>query len=51
MIAAVASIAAKEYVLFINNHKTRLFDEVIYCEGTAPTSDTSSGSLWQRVSD
>ena len=26
----------KEYVLFINNHKTRLFDEVIYCEGTAP---------------
>ena len=26
----------KEYVLFINNHKTKLFDEVIYCEGTAP---------------
>ena len=26
----------KEYVLFINNHKTKLFDEVIYCEGTSP---------------
>ena len=26
----------KEYVLFINNHKTKLFDDVIYCEGTAP---------------
>ncbi len=26
----------KEYVLFINNNKTRMFDDVIYCEGTAP---------------
>ena len=26
----------KEYVLFINNHKTKLHDEVIYCEGTSP---------------
>ena len=26
----------KEYVLFINNHKTKLHDDVIYCEGTAP---------------
>ena len=26
----------KEYVLFINNHKTKLFDDVIYCEGTSP---------------
>ena len=26
----------KEYVLFINNNKTRLFDEVIYCEGSVP---------------
>ena len=26
----------KEYVLFINNHKTKLFDDVIYCEGTYP---------------
>ncbi|MBO4703594.1 MAG: DNA topoisomerase (ATP-hydrolyzing) subunit B [Bacilli bacterium] len=33
----------KEYVLFINNHKTRLFDEVIYCEGTAPIT-LASGS-------
>ena len=33
----------KEYVLFINNHKTKLFDEVIYCEGTAPIT-LASGS-------
>ena len=26
----------KEYVLFINNNKTKLFDDVIYCEGTSP---------------
>ena len=26
----------KEYVLFINAHKTKLFDEVIYCEGSVP---------------
>ena len=26
----------KEYVLFINNHKIKLFDEVIYCEGSVP---------------
>ena len=26
----------KEYVLFINNHKTKLHEDVIYCEGTAP---------------
>jgi DNA gyrase subunit B len=26
----------KEYVLFINNHKVKLFDEVIYCEGSVP---------------
>ena len=32
----------KEYVLFINNNKTRLFDDVIYCEGTAPY-ETASG--------
>ena len=33
----------KEYVLFINNHKTRLFDEVIYCEGSVPIT-LASGS-------
>ena len=33
----------KEYVLFINNHKTKLFDDVIYCEGTAPIT-LASGS-------
>jgi len=26
----------KEFVLFINNNKTKIFDNVIYCEGTAP---------------
>ena len=26
----------KEFVLFINAHKTKLFDEVIYCEGSVP---------------
>lgn len=26
----------KEYVLFINHNKTKLFDEVIYCEGSVP---------------
>ena len=26
----------KEYVLFINANKTKLFDEVIYCEGSVP---------------
>ena len=26
----------KEYVLFINHHKTKLFDEVLYCEGSVP---------------
>ena len=26
----------KEYVLFINSNKTKLFDEVIYCEGSVP---------------
>ncbi|HHT66853.1 MAG TPA: DNA topoisomerase (ATP-hydrolyzing) subunit B [Erysipelotrichaceae bacterium] len=26
----------KEYVLFINNHKTKLLDEIIYCEGFTP---------------
>lgn len=33
----------KEYVLFINNHKQRLFDEVIYCEGSVPIT-LASGS-------
>ena len=33
----------KEYVLFINNHKTRLFDDVIYCEGSVPIT-LASGS-------
>lgn len=28
----------KEYVLFINNHKIKLFDEVIYCEGSVPVT-------------
>ncbi|MFA7032328.1 MAG: DNA topoisomerase (ATP-hydrolyzing) subunit B [Bacilli bacterium] len=28
----------KEYVLFINNHKSKLFDEVIYCEGSVPVT-------------
>ncbi|MFA6675375.1 MAG: DNA topoisomerase (ATP-hydrolyzing) subunit B [Bacilli bacterium] len=28
----------KEYVLFINNHKTKLFDDVIYCEGSVPVT-------------
>ena len=35
----------KEYVLFINNHKIKLFDEVIYCEGsvavTLPSGHTA----------
>ena len=35
----------KEYVLFINNHKVKLFDEVIYCEGsvavTLPSGHTA----------
>ena len=26
----------KEYVLFINHNKTKLFDEVLYCEGSVP---------------
>lgn len=26
----------KEFVLFINAHKTKLFDDVIYCEGSVP---------------
>lgn len=34
----------KEYVLFINNHKTKLFNEVIYCEGTAPIT-LASGNV------
>ena len=33
----------KEYVLFINAHKTKLFDEVIYCEGSVPIT-LASGS-------
>ncbi len=33
----------KEYVLFINNNKTKLFDEVIYCEGSVPIT-LASGS-------
>ena len=36
----------KEYVLFINNHKTKLYDEVIYCEGTAPIT-LASGTVSQ----
>ena len=33
----------KEFVLFINNNKTKLFDEVIYCEGSVPiTLDSGS---------
>ena len=32
----------KEYVLFINANKTKLFDEVIYCEGSVPI-ELSSG--------
>ena len=34
----------KEYVLFINNHKTRLFDEVIYCEGSVPITLASGNT-------
>ena len=34
----------KEYVLFINNNKTKLFDEVIYCEGSVPIT-LSSGTV------
>ena len=34
----------KEYVLFINNHKTKLYDEVIYCEGTAPITLASGNT-------
>ena len=34
----------KEYVLFINNHKTRLFDEVIYCEGSVPITLASGAT-------
>ncbi|MCR5185262.1 MAG: DNA topoisomerase (ATP-hydrolyzing) subunit B [Bacilli bacterium] len=33
----------KEYVLFINAHKTKLFDEVLYCEGSVPIT-LESGS-------
>jgi len=33
----------KEYVLFINQHKTKLFDDVIYCEGSVPIT-IESGS-------
>ena len=33
----------KEYVLYINNNKTRLFDDVIYCEGSVPIT-LESGS-------
>ncbi len=33
----------KEYVLFINHNKTKLFDEVLYCEGSVPiTLDSGS---------
>ena len=28
----------KEFVLFINNNKTKIFDEVIYCEGSVPVT-------------
>ena len=34
----------KEYVLFINNHKTRLFDDVIYCEGSVPITLASGNT-------
>ncbi len=34
----------KEYVLYINAGKTRLFDEVIYCEGTAPITLASGAT-------
>ena len=34
----------KEYVLFINNHKQRLFDEVIYCEGSVPITLASGNT-------
>ena len=36
----------KEYVLYINNNKTRLFDDVIYCEGSVPIT-LESGSTAQ----
>ena len=34
----------KEYVLFINAHKTKLFDEVIYCEGSVPITLASGNT-------
>ena len=34
----------KEYVLYINDHKTKLFDEVIYCEGRYPIT-LASGTV------
>ncbi len=34
----------KEYVLFINNHKTRLFEDVIYCEGSVPITLASGAT-------
>ena len=34
----------KEYVLFINKNKTKLYDEVIYCEGTAPITLASGNT-------
>ena len=34
----------KEYVLYINDHKTRLFDEVIYCEGRFPITLASGAT-------
>ena len=34
----------KEYVLYINDHKTKLFDEVIYCEGRYPITLASGNT-------
>jgi len=34
----------KEFVTFINHNKTKLFEEVIYCEGTAPI-ELASGNV------
>ncbi|NLB48788.1 MAG: DNA topoisomerase (ATP-hydrolyzing) subunit B [Erysipelotrichia bacterium] len=38
----------KEYVLFINNHKKKIFDEVIYCEGSCipPSSDGKEARVY-----
>ncbi|NLZ15215.1 MAG: DNA topoisomerase (ATP-hydrolyzing) subunit B [Erysipelotrichaceae bacterium] len=41
----------KEYVLFINNHKSKLFDEVMYCEGNTaiPVDNGKEAHIYVEV--